>query len=104
MAQRAAAPPGSATIRNTCQSALWERSDCPVSDEHDAMHMISNDWKTRSPTRRGASESDAKPPASASMERPAAKAFVRVGEANGSTPTSLMRLAYQAAMPAMSPP
>ena len=56
---------------------------------------------TFSPTRRGASESAATPPAGASTGAPASSAANRVGEASGSTPTTLVRLAYQAATPAI---
>src|SRR5262245_57936223 len=52
--------------------------------------------------RRGASESAARPPTSASTGWPAASALVSVGDAKGSTPTTLMRPAYHAAIPAIS--
>ena len=70
-AANAAAPPGSATSRSTSQSATWAR------------RMASSDTSTTrstyawaignisSPTRRGASESAAMLPASASTGRPA---------------------------------
>src|SRR6476620_690279 len=57
-----------------------------------------------SPTRFGASESAAIPPASASTGRPASNARVRVGAASGSTPMILILEPYQAAMPPISPP
>ncbi len=57
-----------------------------------------------SPTRLGASESAAIPPAGLSTGRPAWRAFANVGAASGSTPMSLIFPAYQAAMPPMRPP
>ena len=57
-----------------------------------------------SPTRRGASESAAMLPASASTGRPALSASVKVGASSGSTPMILAAPAYQAAIPPISPP
>ena len=57
-----------------------------------------------SPTRRGASESAATLPASASTGRPASRARVSVGAPSGSTPTTRIVPPYQAATPPISPP
>ena len=104
MAENAAAPPGSATMRRprhscACAFAIASSETSTVCRAY--FWTIGN---TRSPTRRGASESAARPPASASTGCPASSALVSVGDANGSTPTTLTRPAYQAAIPAISPP
>src|ERR1700683_2950546 len=59
---------------------------------------------TSPPPRRGANESAAIPPASASTGRPASSARVSVGAFSGSTPTILMRPWYQDEIPAIKPP
>src|SRR5207244_14631 len=57
-----------------------------------------------SPTRRGASESAAMPPAGASTGFPASSARASVGAASGSTATIRIELPYHAAIPPISPP
>src|ERR1700692_1306396 len=57
-----------------------------------------------SPTRLGASESAAMPPASESTGRPARSAFQSVGAASGSTPTIFTPPSYHAATPPINPP
>src|SRR5206468_12776705 len=84
-----------------CRLRLGDRG---VGNQHGLPCVICTIGNTCSPTRRGASESAARPPASASTGRPASKALVSVGDASGSTPITLIRPAYQAATPAISPP
>src|SRR6185295_8920370 len=80
MAENAAAPPGSATMRRprhrrACAFAIASSETSTVCRAY--FWTIGN---TRSPTRRGASESAARPPASASTGCPASSAFVSVGD------------------------
>ena len=75
-----------------------------VVDQDDALDVRWAIGNISSPTRRGASESAAMPPAGASTGSPACSARCSVGAASGSTPITRMRPPYHAAMPPISPP
>ncbi len=77
-----------ASSETSTTSATWSRAIGNVS----------------SPTRFGARESAAIPPAGASTGFPAASARVSVGASSGSTPTILTSPPYHAATPPMRPP
>ena len=75
----AAAPPGSATTREGVPRPLCA-GDGRVFDQDDAIDVVTGEPETSvSPTRRGASESAAMPPAGASTGRPASSALFSVG-------------------------
>src|SRR5262245_35641225 len=100
----AAAPPGSATMRSASQSVFCAaRMSSSVTSTVRSTYFcaIAN---ISVPTRRGASESAAIPPAGASTGSPARMAIVNVGASTGSTPTTRTRPSYHAASPPIKPP
>src|SRR5581483_3478925 len=82
---------------------LLRLHDGLIGDEHDGRDMRLDDRKAAlaDPARRQRIRCDA---AGFGVDRPAGSALVSVGAATGSTPTTLMRPRYQAAMPPISPP
>ena len=103
-AASAAAPPGSATMRSVFHNARW---DSRIASSVTSTVRATCFWASgnmSAPTRFGASESAAMPPAGASTGSPASSARVSVGAASGSTPITGTRPAYHAAMPPIRPP
>src|SRR5690348_2761015 len=88
-AAKAAAPPGSATTLRASQRASWARWIASSGTRTTWSTCRLAMGYTSVPTRRGARESAAMPPAGASTGPPAWSAIVSVGEASGSTPTTL---------------
>src|SRR3989442_841328 len=99
MAARAAAPPGSATILTELHKASWARRIAASLTRTTLATPACAMGNMSLPTRRGASESAAMPPAGASTGRPALSASESVGAVSGSTPTIVTVPPYQPAMP-----
>src|SRR4051812_36250137 len=100
----AAAPPGSLAIRKDSHSARCAARIASSSTSSTRSTYFCASGNMSSPTRFGARESAAMPPASASTGLPACNALLSVGARRGSTPMSRIRFSYHAAMPPISPP